>query len=261
MSSFGICERFQTGRRLGISCSITIFVLCLVGGTCGLVGNVVFAQTRNNHHGLKGERAAGIDPQRAAAKPQRNFGNPRAVQSKQAKIFLRNGKLTVVADNSDLVQILRRVALLGGMKVSGLKKTVRIFGVYGPGAPQNVLTKLLAGSGYNFMMTGKTVAGTPRKLLLLARTSAPPSASGNAPAAKPVAARPPENAPPPQRDFPLPTAPRRTRLGPGAIAHVPPWESQQNNVNSQSRARQNLQRLMQMHQQLDQQQQQGNPQN
>lgn len=96
---------------------------------------------------------------------------------------LASGKLSVQADNSSLSEILHQVSQAGGMKIEGLQVSgsdQRIFGSYGPGAPRDVLSELLDGSGYNVMMLGQTPAGVPRELALTRRTAGGPSSQPQA---------------------------------------------------------------------------------
>lgn len=102
---------------------------------------------------------------------------------KQAQIKLDSQGLYIQAENSDLSQILRDVASSSGMKLEGLGRNQRIFGNYGPGAPKDVLSKLLEGTGYNVLMVGETEQGTPRELVLMPRTGG--SAPGNFAASQP----------------------------------------------------------------------------
>ena len=161
-----------------------------------------------------------------------------------ATVTLHKGALTVTARDSDLSQILQQISRMSGMSIQGTPQGPRVFGIYGPASPREVLTQLLAGSGCNFMMLGATADGAPRELLLAAQTAAPPT-TGNAAVASKAAAAPSSNA---QDQEPL---------GPGAIAHVPPTESPDAEQDPATRAQQELQRLIQMHQRLEQQ---NNPQ-
>jgi len=95
-----------------------------------------------------------------------------------ATVNLGNGKLTVEASNSDLTQILRDISSVSGMTIHGLDGGPRVSGVYGPGNTREVLAALLSGAGYNFIMVGGASDGTPRELLLGAK-------SNNAPALTP----------------------------------------------------------------------------
>lgn len=87
------------------------------------------------------------------------------------------------ADNSSLSDILHQVSRASGMKIEGLvigsSRDQRVFGSYGPGAPRDVLSELLNGTGYNVMMLGATPSGAPRELALTS-----PSPAG-APGAQP----------------------------------------------------------------------------
>ena len=158
---------------------------------------------------------------------------------------LQEGRLTVTAENSDLGAILDDVTKLSGMRVDGTDTGAHVFGVYGPGNPRQVLTELLDGLGYNFMMVGDTTAGMPRELLLTAKSGAPvtpPSPSTD----KAEASADADDQEPP---------------GPGAIVHVPPSVAQQaDDSQTQERVQQNLERLQKMHEQMDQQQQGNQPQ-
>jgi hypothetical protein len=90
-----------------------------------------------------------------------------------AIVTLSGGRLSVTADNSSLTEILHQLASASGMTIDGLDKDTRVFGTYGPGDPRDILGSLLDGAGYNVMMVGGTVSGTPRQLVLSARSDAP----------------------------------------------------------------------------------------
>jgi hypothetical protein len=105
-----------------------------------------------------------------------------------AKIQLSAGKLTVQANNSNLSDILHEIAKESGMKIEGLAggagANQRVFGSYGPGTPQGVLSDLLSDSGYNVLMLGVTSSGAPRELALTARAgggAAAPTSAANTP--------------------------------------------------------------------------------
>ncbi len=82
------------------------------------------------------------------------------------------GKLTIQATNSSLRAILDDLKARTGATVEGLGKDERIFGVYGPGAPQEVLAALLDDSGYNVLIAGRRPDGTPREIVLSSRAGA-----------------------------------------------------------------------------------------
>jgi hypothetical protein len=149
--------------------------------------------------------------------------------ARPATVTLKNETLTVEAGNSDLNQILKNVADLSGMSIDGSIKSARVYGTYGPGSPIEVLTSLLVGSGYNFMMVGLTPEGVPRKLLLTVQDGA--STTSPTPA--------PTRATPDRRED---TEVGEEHLGPGVVEHTPPTPSQ----NPEERMQKNLKRLEQM---------------
>jgi hypothetical protein len=74
--------------------------------------------------------------------------------------------LRIDAANSSLAQILQDVSTATGTKVEGFDADQRVFGAYGPGPARDVLSQLLQGSGYNFVMIGEQGQGTPRRIVL-----------------------------------------------------------------------------------------------
>jgi hypothetical protein len=88
--------------------------------------------------------------------------------------------LRIDATNSSLEQILHDVSTDTGAKVEGMRSDERVFGTYGPGPANEVLSQLLNGSGYNVLMIGDQGEGTPRQIMLSARpTGAAPAAHNN----------------------------------------------------------------------------------
>lgn len=118
--------------------------------------------------------------------------SPSDAAPQPATVSFQNGSLSVNANNSDLTQILRKIADISGMNIDGLNKSARVFGVYGPGDPSQVLTEILSDSGYNFVMVGNTADGAPRQLLLTAKNGSTPGIAPAPPfAAAPGAAQTP----------------------------------------------------------------------
>ena len=172
--------------------------------------------------------------------------SPSDQATQPAAVTLSDGKLTVEANNSNLTQILRDLANISGMTISGLRNGPRIFGVYGPGNSRDVLTELLLGTGYNFIMVGSTVDGTPRELLLTAENDAP----AIAPFTPTKVSSSDLNERVQQQLEINPSVPNA--LGPGAVAPVPSLDEQDDNTRAQS----TLQRL----QHIQDQQKQNAPQ-
>ena len=83
----------------------------------------------------------------------------RDVEEHPATVEYTDGRIAVTADNSSLNDILREIARRAGMAVEGSVIEERVFGKYGPGAPAEVLSALLVGTGTNIMVaTGKSHA-------------------------------------------------------------------------------------------------------
>jgi len=116
--------------------------------------------------------------------------------------------LKIDATNSSLEQILNDVSAETGAKVEGLDSDQRIFGTFGPGTTREVLRQLLEGSGYNFLMIGDQGQGTPREIVLSARSAAGANPQGAKPSSQneddevdeqPQFPQQPEGFPPPNR--------------------------------------------------------------
>jgi hypothetical protein len=96
---------------------------------------------------------------------------------KPAQIDFIQGTLTIRADNASLDQILRSLAGQSGMKVEGFGQDERVFGSFGPGNPQDVLSDLLNGTSYNVLMVGAESDGAPSHLILTPATARTDAAS------------------------------------------------------------------------------------
>lgn len=129
--------------------------------------------------------ATATAPSTPAAQPNAAPNLPPSLLDKPAgpvQVTLHDGSLSVDAHNSSLSEILKNLEASSGMTVDGFEKDSRIFGFYGPGSPRDVLSDLLDGAGYNFLMVGSTTDGAPREIVLTARSNAPisaPSPGGN----------------------------------------------------------------------------------
>jgi hypothetical protein len=87
--------------------------------------------------------------------------------------------LSIQAANSSLAQILKDVSTDTGAKVSGLNSDQRVYGVYGPGPANEVLSQLLNGTGYNVLMIGDRGEGTPRQIVLSGKPTGPAPPNNN----------------------------------------------------------------------------------
>jgi len=77
---------------------------------------------------------------------------PAPAPTYRAQVELSQGGLSVIAENSSLNQILRDISQVTGMKVTGGVADERVFGTYGPGPAQDVLSQLLDGTGSNVLL-------------------------------------------------------------------------------------------------------------
>ncbi len=84
----------------------------------------------------------------------------------QASVQWTAQGLTIDAKNSSLEQILNDISTQSGAKVEGIGSDERVFGIYGPGQPRDVLSQLLEGTEYNVIMVGDSERGVPQRILL-----------------------------------------------------------------------------------------------
>jgi hypothetical protein len=152
-----------------------------------------------------------------------------------ASVVLDSRGLRIDASNSSLQAILKEVSTETGVKVEGLSGDERIYGVYGPGRPRDVLTQLLNGSAYNVLMIGDQGQGSPRELVLTARQTGPaqPAVRNNANNEEDDVEEPPAVVEPPVQ----PNMPPTNRP-PGAPNGGPPRTPQQIMQEMQQRQQQ-----------------------
>ncbi len=93
---------------------------------------------------------------------------PKQDAAKRAQVTWMGGQLTISAENSSINQILREVSRVTGMKVTGGVADERVYGSYGPGTPEEVLERLLAGMGTN-MQLKESAENAPLELVLSPR--------------------------------------------------------------------------------------------
>jgi hypothetical protein len=133
--------------------------------------------------------------------------------ARRATISYTGDRLTIVASNSSLNQILRDVARSASIKITGGVAEERVFGNYGPGTPLEVLSALLDGTGSNMLLIQGS-AGHASELMLSTRTGGPtppnPNASSFDDARNDDDTGPPppsQNAPPASASTPPPATP------------------------------------------------------
>lgn len=163
-----------------------------------------------------------------------------------AQVKLSAGKLSIQAKNSSLSDILHQLAKNTGMSIDGLTKDQRVFGIYGPADPREVLSELLDGAGYNVLMLGSTDSGAPRELQLSIRNNGPAAAGQPTVVAQQQQDEDQDDTPPPPSYPPA-----------GEVVPHPPVPTNQVSPNGGVKTPQQLlQELERMRRQQQQQQQQ-----
>jgi hypothetical protein len=104
---------------------------------------------------------------------------PSQQQPKRAQVTAANGNLSVSADNSSLNQILRQISHDTGIKITGGVMDERVFGQYGPAAPDQILAELLDGTGSNMLFVKHEGDAAP-ELILTPRQGGPTPPNPNA---------------------------------------------------------------------------------
>jgi hypothetical protein len=232
-----LIEEILTERYLGVNLRGIVCALCING--LAFASPIKADQTHRKTSHIPAESIAtahATSQPEAKAQVAAPLTN---VNAKPATVTLSDGILTVEANNSELSQILKAIGDVSGMAIDGSIRSVRVFGVYGPSKSRDVLTDLLTGLGYNFMMVGATHAGTPQQLQVT------PRSGGSAPMPPPT----PLAVVPDHRENSDGSVHIEEYLGPGAVAHIPPAPPE----DQRDRTAQHLQRQQQMRDQMLQQ--------
>jgi hypothetical protein len=162
--------------------------------------------------------------------------------------------LSIQASNSSLSQILSTIGTKTGARIEGVSGDERVFGDYGPGPARDVLTQLLRGSAYDFLMLGDQGQGTPRQVILTARRGA-----AGAPNRNNINPQQPQQDPSEDEGVSEPE-PEEPQIQPPPQQAQPQPMPQQDPMTPQQRMQmmqqQRLQQMQQLQQQYQQQQQQ-----
>ena len=169
----------RTGQVLSVLfCSLAGGPLLLAQGAApGQISGQMPGSMQVNHAAVLVQPAATGSPAAGARLRASSLLDQSAAP---ASITFTGGRLTIQATNSSLRAILTDLQIRTGVKVEGLNHDVRIFGVYGPGNAQEVLSALLDDSGYNVLISGVKADGSPREIDLSARTVAAAAQPGAA---------------------------------------------------------------------------------
>ncbi|MBB5339395.1 hypothetical protein [Tunturiibacter gelidoferens] len=178
---------------------------------------------------------------------------PSQEQPKHAQVTLANGILSVTADNSSLNQILRQISRETGIKITGGVMDERVFGHYGPAAPDQVLADLLDGTGSNMLLVARD-GTTPAELILTPRQGGPTPPNPNAQTfddKSDTEQAQPAPEPPPPSTFEAPSARNKTAppITPATPDSATPADASQpdspNGVKTPQQIYEQLQRLRQ----------------
>ncbi len=211
--------------------------------------------------------AAAVDPNARGAYPaaQANTATPRSLLPVRApRVTYSNGLLSIVADNCTLSDVLSEVRRRTGAAIEAPASAAseRVVISIGPAPANDVLTTLLNGSRFDYIILGSHQAvGAPQRLILrekqtLAQAGAPGNQHANGMANSP-GAQVPQQAPDQEEEF-VPEAEI-----PDEVQQEPQQPDQQGAPGQQQPGQQQvktpeqlLQELQQMQQQQQQQQQQ-----
>ena len=145
---------------------------------------------------IRGRRP--IPGQAPAAQSQASAGpvvlRPEQMPAVPPEITFRDGSLTINAPNSTLGDILRGVRNQTGASVDlPGNATERVMGKFGPGPARDVLSALLNGTHFNYVLMGSaTDPDALDRVVLTAKSN-----GGEAPATQEANAAPPNQGPPP----------------------------------------------------------------
>ncbi|HZS27911.1 MAG TPA: hypothetical protein VFB76_11835 [Candidatus Angelobacter sp.] len=120
--------------------------------------------------------------------------SPYKIAPSPPRISYSEGKLTVVANNSALSDVLDAIQHATGAKIEGVTPTNadRVFGQFGPASAREVCGTLLTGSAYDFIiMEAPENPGSVQRIILTSRsieaTGSPESQVAAAPSGQPSA--------------------------------------------------------------------------
>jgi hypothetical protein len=91
---------------------------------------------------------------------------PARQPARPATVTFEGGQLHVQANNSSLSAIFGQISRETGLTVDGMSSDARLYGEYGPGPVAGIVSKLLEGSRYNYVLVGVGSNGVPKKLML-----------------------------------------------------------------------------------------------
>jgi hypothetical protein len=194
---------------------------------------------------LKSEPHQAAVPAREVQTPETPPGPP-APQwpvndpAQQASVQWTAQGLMIDAKNSSLEQILNDISAQSGAKVEGIGGDERVFGIYGPGQPREVLSQLLEGTGYNVLMVGDSERGVPQRILLSEKPKGGAQPNAPVPAA--------DEYEPPVTPYQPPPPPQQPEMKPPAVPRTPQQILQEMQQREQQMREQQMRQMQQNNQ-------------
>ena len=125
-----------------------------------------------------------LGPQPGPTVPAPPPPTPEQGPSSPPQVSFQGGQLTIEARNSTMSDVLNAVKQKTGAAVDmPVVSSERVVGVFGPGAPRDVIAQLLNGSHYDYVLLGSPAdPGALKKIVLMARAAGPEPVSQQQPA-------------------------------------------------------------------------------
>ena len=237
-----------TGMTIGRAIPLRLTLVLLAGGV-GLAGPQQASTAQNSANPQNNSAAPSQTPVLQNATIQPIALTPSQMPPSPPRITYAGGKLTVVANNAMLDDVLAGISKAIGADVQGIQPqgAERVFGQFGPAVPSQVIDTLLTGSQYDFVLVGSAGNFGSVREIILSRKSTATDQSGQSSQYVPVQQAAPayhanESAPlvndstplvdnqqqPPELSPEERAGFRRNRRGPGAREIVRPPAQQPN---------------------------------
>jgi hypothetical protein len=202
---------FSTPIRSGLT------ILCLAASP--LLAQAIPATPPTKPSPLVPIPASQTPAQPIAAQPVRP-PSAASLPAHRAQVTFTGGRLSIIADNSSLNQILREISTLTGMKITGGVNDERVYGTYGPGDASTILASLLGGTGSNMLLIFDSHR-QPQELILTSRNGGPTPPSPSASRGRDEDDLPPQLTPHIPRGATAQLPPRPQTPGPPAAEPTP----------------------------------------
>lgn len=144
-------------------------LLLLLAGGIGVAGAQPIGTAQNSTNPQNNSAAPSQTPVLQNTTGQTIALTPSQMPPVPPRITYASGKLTVVANNAMLDDVLAGIGKAIGANLQGMQPqgSERVFGQFGPALPSQVIDTLLTGSQYDFVLVGSTGNfGSVREIIL-----------------------------------------------------------------------------------------------